>query len=256
MNGYILIHRKLLNWQWYKDSNTLHLFIDLLLDANYEDSKFGFQVIKRGQCLTSLKRIHENTGLTYREIRTSLDKLQKSGEIGKQTTNKYSIITIKNYDDYQNMDKQTANKRQTKGNIKEYKEYKEEKEIIDSSSARAREAEWISEFLNSRIQIQAFCMQNGVSEGEFGARAREVINDWELTGVTHSDETDFKTHLLSTIRIKLNNGTTNANQRNYADDRQAEREQLARSYAATIARRLAEDNERASGLRGPDEIPF
>lgn len=117
MNGYILIHRKLLNWQWYKDSNTLHLFIDLLLDANYEDSKVGFQIVKRGQCLTSLKRIHENTGLTYREIRTSLDKLQKSGEIDKQTTNRYSIITINKYNDYQNIDKQTTNKRQTNDNI-------------------------------------------------------------------------------------------------------------------------------------------
>ena len=118
MNGYILIHRKLLNWQWYKDSNTLHLFIDLLLDANYEDSKFGFQIIKRGQCLTSLKRIHENTGLTFQQIRTSLDKLQKSGEINKQTTNRYSIITINKYDEYQDINKQTTSKQQTDNNIK------------------------------------------------------------------------------------------------------------------------------------------
>lgn len=117
MNGYILIHRKLLNWQWYKDSNTLHLFIDLLLDANYEDSKFGFQTIKRGQCLTSLKRMHENTGLTFQQIRTSLDKLQKSGEINKQTTNRYSIITINKYNDYQELNKQITNKQQTNNNI-------------------------------------------------------------------------------------------------------------------------------------------
>lgn len=118
MNGYILIHRKLLNWQWYKDSNTLHLFIDLLLDANYEDSKVGFQIIKRGQCLTSLKRIHENTGLTYQQIRTSLRKLEKSGEINKQTTNRYSIITINKYNDYQELNKQITNKQQTNNNIK------------------------------------------------------------------------------------------------------------------------------------------
>lgn len=118
MNGYILIHRKLLNWQWYKDSNTLHLFIDLLLDANYEDSKVGFQIIKRGQCITSLKRIHENTGLTFQEIRTSLSKLEKSGEINKQTTNKYSIITINKYNDYQELNKQLTNKQQTTNNIK------------------------------------------------------------------------------------------------------------------------------------------
>ena len=117
-DGFILIHRKLLKWQWYKDSNTLHLFIDLLLDANYEDSKVGFQEIKRGQCLTSLKRMHENTGLTYQQIRTSLSKLEKSGEINKQTTNRYSIITINKYNDYQELNKQTTNKQQTNNNIK------------------------------------------------------------------------------------------------------------------------------------------
>ena len=117
-DGYILIHRKIIEWQWYKDENTMRLFIDLLLDANYEDSKAGFEIIKRGQCLTSLKRMHERTGLSYKQIRTSLDKLQKSEEIGKQTTNRYTIITIKNYNDYQEIGKQKANKGQTKGNIK------------------------------------------------------------------------------------------------------------------------------------------
>ena len=118
MNGYILIHRKLQNWQWYKDSNTLHLFIDLLLDANYEDSKIGFEVIKRGQVLTSLNRMHENTGLSFQQIRTSLSKLEKSGEINKQTTNRYSIITIRKYNDYQELNKQLTNKQQTDNNIK------------------------------------------------------------------------------------------------------------------------------------------
>ena len=125
-NGFILLHRKLLNWQWYKDSNTLHLFIDLLLDTNYEDSTVGFQVIKRGQCLTSLKRINENTGLTYQQIRTSLSKLEKSGEINKQTTNKYSIITINKYDEYQDINKQITNNQQTNNNIKEINKNKKE----------------------------------------------------------------------------------------------------------------------------------
>jgi uncharacterized phage protein (TIGR02220 family) len=129
MDGYIKLYKKLTQWQWYKDGNTLRLFIDLLLDANYEDSKVGFLEIKRGQCLTSIKRIHQNTGLTYQQIRTSLGKLEKSGEINKQTTNRYSIITIKRYDDYQNVNKQVTNKQQTNNNIKEYKEEQEYKEI-------------------------------------------------------------------------------------------------------------------------------
>ena len=134
MDGYILIHRKIADWQWYKYSSTLHLFMDLLLDANWQDSKVGALTIKRGQCLTSLKRMSLRTGLSYREIRTSLSRLQESGEIDKQTTNKYSIITIKNYNDYQDIDKQKTNKRQTKDNIKEYKE--EKKEIKNKESIK------------------------------------------------------------------------------------------------------------------------
>ena len=93
---FIKLYKKIEEWQWYKDSNTKSLFIDLLLDANYEDRKTGLLDIKRGQCLTSLKRMQERTGLTFQQIRTSLDKLEKSGEINKQTTNRNSIITIKN----------------------------------------------------------------------------------------------------------------------------------------------------------------
>ena len=125
MDGYIKIYKKLENWQWYKYSTTLHLFLDLLIDANWQDSKIGTLVIKKGQCLTSLNRIALRTGLTYREIRTSLSRLEESGEIDKQTTNKYTIITIKKYNDYQEIDKQTTNKRQAKDNIKEYIEEKE-----------------------------------------------------------------------------------------------------------------------------------
>lgn len=123
--GYIKIHRKIKNWQWYKDTNTLHVFLDLLLEANYDDSKIGFQEVKRGQVLTSIKRISENTGLSFQSIRTSLSKLEKSGEINKQTTNKYTIISINKYNDYQETNKQLTNKQQTTNNIKEYKEEKE-----------------------------------------------------------------------------------------------------------------------------------
>ena len=128
MDGFIKLYKKIENWQWYKESTTLHLFIDLLLDANYEDSKVGLLIVKRGQCLTSLKRMSMRTGLTEKQIRTSLKKLEKSGEIGKQTTNRYSIITINKYNDYQEKGKQRANKGQTKGNIKEYQEEQEEQE--------------------------------------------------------------------------------------------------------------------------------
>lgn len=129
-DGYIKLHRKMLKWQWFQDSNTVHIFLALLLDTNYEDKKVGFQEVKRGQCLTSIKRLQELTKLTPQKIRTCLSHLEKSGEINKQTTSRYSIITIKNYDVYQEIDKQVTSKQQTSNNIKEIKERKEYKESI------------------------------------------------------------------------------------------------------------------------------
>ena len=130
MDGYIKLHKKMVDWQWYADSNTKSLFIDLLFDANFEDRKIGFIDIKRGQCLTSLKRMSMRTGLSFQEIRTSLNKLEKSGEINKQSTNKYSIITINKWDDYQTINKQITNNQQTINNIKEIKEINNIKEKI------------------------------------------------------------------------------------------------------------------------------
>lgn len=219
MDGYIKLYKKLIQWQWYKDSNTKSLFIDLLLDANFEDSKVGFEIIKRGQCLTSLKRMHERTGLTTKQIRTSLDKLQKSGEIGKQTTNKYSIITIKNYDDYQNMDKQMANKRQTKGNIKEYKEYKEEKEINNKESISKdiqkkyfeslKVNTLFNEFLEQRKKLKAVNSERAINtlinklmnydeNTQIKMLENSIVNSWK--GIFEIKETKRKDNVLDTLR--------------------------------------------------------
>lgn len=40
MEGYIKIHRKMLDWEWYDDIPTKTLFLHLLLTANWKDSKW------------------------------------------------------------------------------------------------------------------------------------------------------------------------------------------------------------------------
>lgn len=77
--------------------------------------------IKRGQIVTSLDKIKAATGLSTSKIRTCLERLKLTNEITSETTNQYRVITICNYDKYQNVgetsdkqdDKQIANKSQT-----------------------------------------------------------------------------------------------------------------------------------------------
>lgn len=105
-NGnWIKISRKILDWEWYGDTNTFRVFVDLLLNAQYKDTRYRGNLIKRGQIITSVNAISERTGLSAQNIRTAMEHLQSTGEINKQTnkqTNKhFTIITICKYDTYQ-----------------------------------------------------------------------------------------------------------------------------------------------------------
>jgi hypothetical protein len=101
MIGWIKLHRKLLNWDWYKKSEMVHLFIHMLLKANKEPSVWHNTPIEKGQFVTGLLSLSKETGLSVRTIRTCLTRLKNDKQIAIKTTNKYSIITICNYVDYQ-----------------------------------------------------------------------------------------------------------------------------------------------------------
>lgn len=106
---FIKLNRKILNWGWYKDVNTFKLFIHLLLKANFKDSMFMGQTIKRGQLVTSLSKLAGQSGLTIKSVRTALFHLKTTKEVAISTTPKFSIITIVNYEKYQKVAKLSAN---------------------------------------------------------------------------------------------------------------------------------------------------
>lgn len=112
-NGFIKLHRSVLSWEWYGDVNTRGLFIHLLLTAQWEDVSIGGRSIKRGQLCTSIRKLADVTGLSERGVRTSLQRLQSTGEITMQSNQRHSIITVVNYDKYQGASSVTHD-RQTK----------------------------------------------------------------------------------------------------------------------------------------------
>jgi hypothetical protein len=116
-NGFIVLHRSLLDWEWYTDEKVSRLFIHCLLKANHADKKFRGKMIERGSFQTSYQMLSDETGLSVRSIRTSLNKLKTTGELTLKTTSKNTVIVLNNYDLYQSNDKQSdkraTNKRQT-----------------------------------------------------------------------------------------------------------------------------------------------
>ena len=102
--GFIFLHRKLEEWEWYDDANTMRLFIHCLLEANFVDKQWRGINVKRGQFITSQPKLAHSLKLTVRKIRTALDKLKLTGELTVYTTADYSVITVNNYDEYQQND--------------------------------------------------------------------------------------------------------------------------------------------------------
>lgn len=121
-NGYISLHRSMLEWEWFQDVKTCHLFIYCLLKANHKDKKYKGALIKRGSFVTSLEILAKETGLTPQNIRTSLNKLKSTNELTNETSTKGRIITIVKYDFYQTLtnkltsNQQTTNKQLTTNN--------------------------------------------------------------------------------------------------------------------------------------------
>lgn len=99
--GFITLHRRILEWEWYSDANTCRLFFHLLLSANHKDKKWQGKEIKRGQLVTGLHSLSEQTGLSIQQIRTSMNRLKSTGEITSKATNKFSLVTVVKYNSYQ-----------------------------------------------------------------------------------------------------------------------------------------------------------
>lgn len=116
MQGYIKIHRKFMWWGWYQNSQAVHLFMHLLLEANHADAQWQGHEVKRGQLITSIGHISIATGISQQSVRTLLKKFENTREILTKSTNKFTLVTICKYDDYQSNEaqhQQTTNKQLT-----------------------------------------------------------------------------------------------------------------------------------------------
>jgi len=136
MSGWIKLHRSILEWEWYSDKNTKSVFIHLLLTANIENKKWHGIEILRGQSFTSIQSLSKDLKLTIKQTRNCLTKLKSSGEIGIQGASNGTMITICNYESYQDIEKQngkqTGKQRANKGQLLK-KDKEEKKEYISPS---------------------------------------------------------------------------------------------------------------------------
>lgn len=115
--GWIKVHRKILENPLFTNPDAFMLWMQLLLRANHKEAKvmIGNSVvqIKRGQSLTGRKALAKHCGLTESKIERLLKLLEIEQQIEQQTFTKYRLISITNYDKYQSTEQQSDNNRTT-----------------------------------------------------------------------------------------------------------------------------------------------
>jgi len=114
--GWICLHRSILDWEWYDDINATRLFIHCLLRANHAPKKWRGLEIKRGQFWTSLESLSNETGLSAKQVRTALEKL--ASELASSGQARGRMITVINYENYQERASSRANEGQAKGKLR------------------------------------------------------------------------------------------------------------------------------------------
>ena len=117
MSGWIKLHRKINDNPVLKKSNVysnFEAFIWLLLRANYDDAKvvIGSTIykLKKGEMITSLKKLQKQFGWGNSRLNTFLKLLKDDGMIEYKSNTQLTLITISNFKDLQGI--QTANKSQ------------------------------------------------------------------------------------------------------------------------------------------------
>lgn len=96
--GFVKLPNDLTEWAWVNDNNTLAVYVRLVLGAAWRDREYKNVHLKRGQIVTTIPQIAEQSNLTIQQVRTVIDRLKSTGKITVERTSKFSIITLIEYD--------------------------------------------------------------------------------------------------------------------------------------------------------------
>ncbi|HCU64572.1 MAG TPA: hypothetical protein DF774_02300 [Rheinheimera sp.] len=156
MSGWIKLHRSLKDHFLFdfNEPDKALAWIDLLLSASFEDCKVHVKGrvinVSRGQFVVSQVTLQKRWGMSQNKVKRFLNLLENEGMVNVQTNDATTIITICNYDSYQEVqqqdertdgraDERTTNEpRTTLKEDKEIKKISSNEEIITPTEKRPR----------------------------------------------------------------------------------------------------------------------
>lgn len=143
-NGWIKLHRKLLDNPIMTKSSWVHLWIVLLMLANHDDDhKFIWNgkdiILKKGEFITGRKALSDITHIPESSVEDILRYLENSCQIRQQKTTKYRLITIVKWNEYQESDNKATTKQQQSDTFKNVRSKEDKNKIREDSDVASHE---------------------------------------------------------------------------------------------------------------------
>lgn len=241
MEGWVCLHRKIVDSVVWTDPNMLKLWSLCLIKASHrEKPNFGFagQVVplKKGEFVTGRDSLAEefNKGVQKRNRVSAitlwrfLKKFEKYEMLNIKTTNKYSVISISNWDSYQSTEQevninrtpseQQVNTINNDNNVNN----ENKKEKVSKRSRRVYEHDSVY-FLLAEELFKQICQNQKIKEPDYQSWADDLRKMIEIDKRTEgqvrrmiqwSQENDFwSTNILSAnkLRVKYDTMAAQAN---------------------------------------------
>lgn len=236
-NGWICLHRSILEWEhWNEPNHVAKVFITLLLCANHQRKWWHGIRCERGETLVTVERLCDKTGLSKPTIIKALRILEDSGEITRKRIDQKNTKTIiKKYAEYQLNNPLSSKKDlpqslpQTLPQSLPKQQLNKENNSVVVDNARTHE-EKVEGYMGDQITLERFCMAEHITPQDFRKLVDEVVTEWELT----SESDTSKRHMVNTMRVKLRAKREAEKNQSKADKRKAWEDDLMAGALQTL----------------------
>ena len=210
--GYIKLDRKTLEWEWFTDVSTSHLWVYILLKANHKPKVWRDITIEKGSFVTSEAKMVAETGLSREQVRRALKNLISSGQITKTATNAYTLISVIKWALYQGSAENATNETTNEPTYehtnestneptttKNIKNLRSKEDIYNVAPSRPKKP-----FVKPTLEeVKAYCIENGYDSLD----AERFINYYDKNDWTVKDKGGRKK--MSNWKLCLNSWVVN-----------------------------------------------
>jgi DNA replication protein DnaD len=214
MSGWIKTYRSLADHWLAEHPEKLGWWVLLLLKVNHEDKRvlIGNYLIevKRGQIVASFSYLSTLWHTSKRTAERFVEILEKDGMVSRCVSRKVTILTICNYESYQESkanactDTCADDEPIVSQSVAEIKKEKESKEIYNNNSnACTREDEFVRQYRTEGLWMDVALILHLKSLEDCKSLFDEFVVEYQHKGESHKDYSDFKRHFIQWARIAI-----------------------------------------------------